>query len=335
MSSPQSQQLPVLRVTAKDCGAGFFALMIYAINQIIWAEKNGYVSVVDFGERCRDHRLNRYYDAAHGPNVWEYYFHPISAGAIASPTSFQLTTKQLFNLHHISPDSVQTYPHGVHRALKVPKWRYSEVWHRTMRSRASSLLQRLVRLKPEPLSVVRSFYHDKILSLGTDRPALGLHLRGTDKLRNIGGRIVQPEEYHPLIRRYLEKRPNAILLIATDSPAFLAQMRAAYGDRLVAYDALRSERNAFADKRIANNYKKGEDALVDSLLLSCANFLIKPASALSEFSVYFNGDLHNHTYELQYEVGIPDASTAFDAHFSSSRDKLRGFARCAPIMRPA
>ena len=61
-------------------------------------------------------------------------------------------------------------------------------------------------------------------------------------------------------------------------------MRAKYGERLVVYDALRSERNAFADKRVADNYKKGEDALVDSLLLSCANYLIKPASALSEFS---------------------------------------------------
>ena len=47
------------------------------------------------------------------------------------------------------------------------------------------------------------------------------------------------------------------------------------------YDALRSERNAFLDRRLSDNYKKGEDALVDALLLSCANLLIKPASALS------------------------------------------------------
>ena len=282
--TPTAQQ-PVLRVTAKDCGAGFFALMVYAVNQIIWAEANGFASVIDFGERCRDNRLNRYYDAAHGTNVWEYYFHPVNAGAIASSHSRQLSTKQLFNLHHMSPDSVQTYPHGLYRDLKVPKWRYDEGWHRTMRSRASNLLQRLVKLKPEPLRVVRTFYHDKVLALGADRPALGLHLRGTDKLRNIGGRIVRPEEYHPLIEHYLKRRPDAILLLATDSPSFLSQMRAKYGERLVVYDALRSERNAFADKRVADNYKKGEDALVDSLLLSCANYLIKPASALSEFSV--------------------------------------------------
>ena len=325
---------PVLRITAKDCGAGFFALIVYAINQIIWAESNGHASYVDFGQRCRDGRLNRYYDAAHGANVWEYYFRPVST-AVAAPTSLQLSTKQLFNLHHLSPYSIQTYPHGLYKALKVPTWRYDEGWHRTMRGRASRLLHRFVHLKPEPLRVVRNFYSQRVLSLGGDRPALGLHLRGTDKLKNIGGRIVRPEEYHPLIKSYLEKRSTAILLLATDSPSFLAQMRATYGERIVVYDALRSERNAFADKRVADNYKKGEDALVDALLLSCANYLIKPASALSEFSVYFNEPLHNHTYELQYQVGLPSFTDALEAHLASGRDKARGFTRCAAAMHTA
>ena len=53
----------VLRVTAKDCGAGFFALMVYAVNQLIWADHHGYAAYVDFGQRCRNGRLNRYYDA--------------------------------------------------------------------------------------------------------------------------------------------------------------------------------------------------------------------------------------------------------------------------------
>ena len=47
----------------------------------------------------------------------------------------------------------------------------------------------------------------------------------------------------------------------------------------------------------------------------------------------FNGELHNHTYELQYEVGLPDAIASLDAHLQSNRDKLRGFERCAVSMR--
>ena len=40
-------------------GDDLFALMVYAMNQFIWAEQNGYRPVVDFGQHCRDGRLNR------------------------------------------------------------------------------------------------------------------------------------------------------------------------------------------------------------------------------------------------------------------------------------
>jgi hypothetical protein len=322
----------VLRVTAKDCGAGFFAFLCYAINQFIWAESNSFTPVVEFGERCRDGRVNRYYDALHGPNIWDYFFWPASS-AVARPGDFQLSPKQLFWQHHLSDASVQTYPHGLYRHLKVPHWHYDEPWHRMMRGRADRMLRRHVRLRAAPVRAVRAFYRDVVLSRGEHRPVLGVHLRGTDKIRNVGGRIVRPDEYRPLIRSYLRQRPDALLLLATDSPSFLRELSSEYGDRVVYYDALRSERNAFLDRRVGNNYKKGEDALVDALALSCANFLVKPASALSEFAVYWNTELHNHTYEIQYETGLPSSEAALEAHLASPRDRIRGWARCAEAVR--
>ena len=199
-----------------------------------------------------------------------------------------------------------------------------------MRQRAGRVLHRYVRVRPGPLWAAMAFYTQHVLARG-QRSLLGLHLRGTDKLRNIGGRIIGPREYRPLIQRFLTRRPHALLFLATDSPSFLAEMHQEYGDRLIVYDALRSERNAFADRKIANNYKKGTDALVDALLLSCSNLLIKPASALSEFSVYWNTALHNHTVELQYEEGMNTEET-LSQFFNSARDRKRDFDRCAPIM---
>ena len=329
MATNASSFARTLRVTAKDCGAGFFALLLYAMNQIIYAESHGFVPRVEFGKRCRDGRLNRYYSAAYGSNVWEYFFLPVST-VPSQLSDMQLTPRQLFALHHTSTESVQTYPHGVYRHLKIPVWRYDEQWHYMMRNRAHRILGRTVHLQASPLDVVTSFYRKHIVSRG-DRPLLGLHLRGTDKMRNIGGRIIKPEEYHPLVRQFLSRRPDALIFIATDSPSFLVQMRNRYGEKVVAYNALRSERNAFADSKLEDNYKKGEDALVDALLLSCANLLIKPASALSEFSVYWNPALHNHTLELQYEAGF-DAQAALERHFGSNRDRVRGMERCAPVM---
>ena len=54
------------------------------------------------------------------------------------------------------------------------------------------------------------------------------------------------------------------------------------------------------DETIKNNYKKGEDALMDCLLLSRCSFLLKSSSALSQFAVYFNLALHENSLDLQY-----------------------------------
>ena len=160
-------------------------------------------------------------------------------------------------------------------------------------------------------------------------------MRGTDKLNAIAGRIIQPSEYSALISQYLDRHPDALIYLATDSPVFLQQMKAdrISSDRLVHYNALRTRRNAFADPNVTDHYKKGEDALVESLLLSCSNFLVKPASALSEFAVYFNPDLHGNTAELQYTSGALPPVQVLNAHFMSRRDGLRGMDRCARVLR--
>ena len=60
----------ILRIVPKDCGAGFFALVLYALNQLIWADENGYIAHVLFGPTCPDGRPNRYFDKTRGPNMW-------------------------------------------------------------------------------------------------------------------------------------------------------------------------------------------------------------------------------------------------------------------------
>ena len=83
--------------------------------------------------------------------------------------------------------------------------------------------------------------------------------------------------YAPIIAEWRALHPAGLIYVATDSPSFAAELTATLGsEAVVMYDAIRSERNAFADSSLTDNYKKGEDALVEALILSCANFLVKP-----------------------------------------------------------
>ena len=67
----------------------------------------------------------------------------------------------------------------------------------------------------------------------------------------------------------------ATLFVATDSSKFLTEIEALYPGRVVSRPALRSESNAFLDSSLTDNYQKGADALIDAMLLSRADFLLK------------------------------------------------------------
>ena len=60
-------------------------------------------------------------------------------------------------------------------------------------------------------------------------------------------------------------------------------------------------KNIFLDESVTNNYKKGLDVLKDCLGLAKSNFLLKSASGVSEFAIYFNTNLHKNSLNLQYD----------------------------------
>ena len=76
----------VLRIRSNHGSAGFFAYVLFAINQLILAHEAGVTPYVDFSEctvNGHDHPAsggrNLYYDERYGSNMWEQYFEPVSS----------------------------------------------------------------------------------------------------------------------------------------------------------------------------------------------------------------------------------------------------------------
>jgi hypothetical protein len=117
-------------------------------------------------------------------------------------------------------------------------------------------------------------------------------MRGTDKGTAHSPpelmRIVKPEEYFPEIDAYTEEHGPCRILIGTDQDQFVDRMRERYGDRVVSRDAIRARgvRNPF-EIQDGQGYRKGEDVLIDCLLLSRCDHLLKCTSAVGEFALYF------------------------------------------------
>ena len=319
----------VLRIVMNHGSAGFFAYMLYVLNQLVFCRRHGLIPFVDFG-RCtvngHDHYAsggqNLYHSASHGRNMWEYFFEPVSTYREGAPgyEVHTLPSKILWRLHRVSRKSIYAHYHGAYES----KWNegYDEAWYRRMRVLAHSVLSDHVRVRRPILDIVDGFWSKHLYG----RPVLGVHMRGTDKQVGISGSMVPPEQYVQHIDSYLTLHPNASIFVATDSPVFLERLRARYPGRLAARDALRSERNAFLDVAVPDAYRKGEDVLADVLLLARCDFLLKCASAVGEFAIYFSPHLHDHSVDVQLQATGP--STANNRPSSRARGR-------APEIQPS
>jgi hypothetical protein len=281
--------------------AGLFAHLLFALNQLRYCEEHNYLPVVRFGRHSTDGD-NPFFDPARGENVWDYYFEPVSQYTYADMRRMiddpkhplteayvtQLSDDDLWYLHEHRPASIFGYPYGFYRI----KLESDAAWYRRQRQKAHALVTKYVRVKPHILQKVDRFHAQTMHG----HHVLGIHMRGTDKgTANASARfmrIVGPDEYVREIDSYSERNGRCRIFVATDQEQYLRAMKERYGERIISSDCVRSGTrvNPFQVKD-GRGYQKGEEALIDCLLLSRCRFLLVGASHLSETAMYFNPEL--------------------------------------------
>lgn len=213
---------------------------------------------LDFG------KIGLYYDKKHGNNWWHYYFEPIKAGSsagarVVQPTDDETTTLSVYAESHMS------------------------------RQHAHAIIEKYIHIRKNIAHKIHDFYQKNM----RNNFVIGVHYRGTDK-RCEAPRVsyqTMLEKIHSAIELYHnanEQQPLKIF-VATDEVAFLEYMRAKFPGKIICIRAIRSkgDRPVHAPSK-ASAYKKGEDAILDCILLSKCSVLVRVASNLSSCSEQFN-----------------------------------------------
>jgi hypothetical protein len=210
---------------------------------------------VDF----RDHGL--YYDAAMGPNWWEYFFEPLTLGSAGGATM-----RRLFDWEHDA---------------------FAETVESTMaREQAADVLRRHVRVRPSLIDKADRTWR----SLAPPGDVIGVHYRGTDKWE--GAPVVAPEAVEAAVREAaLAFSAGWKVFVATDEEEFLEFMRKRFPGQVLALEMRRSTDGRPLHKAAGNGYRKGEEAMLDCLLLSRCARLVRTDSDLGLFATFFNADL--------------------------------------------
>lgn len=203
-----------------------------------------------------------YYDPKIGFNWWNYYAEPIRLGDVKK------TKVKRFNglglPYAIPRKKIRNYP----------------------REKAHQLIQKYIHIKPHILEKV-----DKFTSIELDEAfVIGIHYRGTDK-KTEARRVAYEEVLLSLENEIGKLRGTHFkIFVATDEAPFLEFMQSRYSN-ICFYDQVKRSYDGSSihlKKENESPYKSGEGAIIDCLLLSKANVLIRTASNLSLWSTYFN-----------------------------------------------
>lgn len=245
---------------------GLFWSMINVIGVLKLYEEGYYVGVkVDFGS---DQRYGIYHDPLRGSNWWNYYFEPI----------------------HVGDESLGPLFCTIHGNSKTSFGNLTE-FH-TCRQQCHELIKKYIHIRPHIQKKIDDFTAHNF----KEHFIIGVHYRGTDKSNEA------PRAAYDVVLDKLSRLINALetnilpeeikIFVATDEQPFLEYLNSAYPGKIVFYDALRSTNgHAIHYSEKVQNYKKGEDAIIDCLLLSSCHLLVKTSSNLSLCSSYFNPDV--------------------------------------------
>jgi hypothetical protein len=169
---------------------------------------------------------------------------------------------------------------------------------------ATYLIHKYLAVHDDVLNEVETFCHQHF----ANRKVLGVHYRGTDKGKE--SPIVPYDTVKRNIEHYLKLRPETnCVFISSDDINFIEDMERVSIGRPIIYrnDTLRSrDGNSLHESADTNKYEVNRDAIVNCLLLSRCDALLKTASILSGWSKLFNPKLPVVVLNQPFEQWFPE-----------------------------
>ncbi len=288
----KAQIAPRTRIGLINVGfpkVGMASLVVYILNGLRYCERENLYPVVDLDNECDC----LYFDPTEGDNMWHQYFEPVmplssdDLKQLRAETDIEqlihrISREQLERIYHQDDDSAFTSAYGKWRTRKIKDL---DQWYQEQRNKGGETIGRYIKPNSNLLGKVDAFVNAYFGKHGV----LGVHIRGTD-LEYMP--IVSPAEYLEHVDARIRQDGQLKIFLATDQSQYLDLFKQRYGDRLLYTASFRSDNDVGVHfRQELSPYDKGEQVLIDTLLLSRCDFLIKGNSSVPELAMYFNKDL--------------------------------------------
>lgn len=185
----------------------------------------------------------------------------------------------------------------------------------------SKALTDYIKIKPHILEKAHNFKNQYF----NNNKILGVHVRETAEDRP----LLSFDYYKHKIDLYFEKEKYDKVFICCESQLMLDRFKNTYQDKLIFYPSFKFSNRGHGEFNTAFNqesYIRGEDVLIESLLLSQTNFLLKTASNVSNFSIIYSPNLEycNIDYYFyknnKYSFKIEDITFFYECKYENEND---------------
>jgi hypothetical protein len=251
---PQIKRGDAVLMKCRDT-AGMFSVLIDAL-AVLECYDVGFCSGVkiDFGVG------GLYFDQQRGQNWFNYYFEPITLG---------VSNKPYFETNEPTQNGLRNLEFDEPSRLKI-----------------NHLINKYLKIRPELIAEIDHFVEHNF----KNNFVIGLHYRGTDK--GSEAPLVKYDRAESEIRKQIEfnKFQNYKIFIATDEHDFLEYMKAKFPGHVIFHPDIQRSKDGkpLHMGKSVEKYESGKHALLDCVLLSKTDFLIRTSSNLSLFSTYLN-----------------------------------------------
>lgn len=210
--------------------------------------------------------------------------------AYQDDTNDKNTWGQWFEQDNWNDDDIIREVGGLEAGSTVGGWISSE-----QRIALNKIMKKNLVVKPHILNKVDKFVSENF----SNHKVLGIHIRGTDVFHNQRPKPKPPLPFRYITRKidlYIEKEKYDRVYVASDQIHTINKLKEIYGDIIINYPSLtynlmEGHEGHIYNKNVNEGYMRGEDSIVESILLSQTNFLLRTLSNFTTFSLIYNSTI--------------------------------------------
>lgn len=279
----------------KAWGAGFWSDMDHVLSALLMADLTGRTPLVFWGD-------NSLFGSPAKANAWDLYFEPVSGAAIEQVTlplhtvfpekwankniletdadKWSNSANQTDALLFFNRDEtviVSDFYSGVNDLLA---WidRSSPYFGKSRTDIYRAIVRKFIRPLPDIQASIDQFWSQNMAG----RRWLAVHIRGTDKGKEVDGLEAINESYLTEIDSILKRDADIGLFVLTDSAPMFKRLSARYGDRMIFTDSVRLDGDVGVHFSNQQGDEIGKQVILDTYLAArCDRFIGNGGSNVS------------------------------------------------------